>query len=327
MGRRRWVKYLKRKIPTLILAGAVLLFCCAMSLFSYGRQTGERKNERMRLVATTTMLADLAREIGGETLDVECLMGPGVDPHLYQASAGNVVKMQQADIVLYNGLHLEGKMADVFAALNTSGRAVICIADGIDPARLLCAEGNTGTYDPHIWFDICLWKDAAIHLAERLTQADPAGGEAYERNLSAYLERLDALEDYTCGKIAQLPETRRVLITAHDAFQYFGAAYGFQVRGLQGISTGAEAGTADVRALAAYIAENRIKAIFVESSVPPKTVEALQAAVRAKGFEVEIGGQLYSDSLGDAEAGTDSYISTWMSNIDTITDALGGCGE
>jgi manganese/zinc/iron transport system substrate-binding protein len=169
---------------------------------------------------------------------------------------------------------------------------------------------------------VSLWKDAARTVAEGLSEADPDGESGYEANLDAYLKELDETDTYIRDRAAELPEAQRVLVTAHDAFQYFGKAYGFEVRGLQGISTDAEAGTADVSELADFIVERRIKAIFVESSVPPKTIEALQAAVKAKGFDVAIGGELYSDSLGDAESGTDTYVLTVKANIDTIVDAL-----
>lgn len=276
----------------------------------------------LNIVATTTMLADLSNVIGADRVTVNGLMGPGIDPHLYQASAGDVTLMQKADVVVYNGLHLEGKMGEIFENLTGQGVTVICIEEGLDKERLLMSQDDNAVYDPHIWFDVTLWKDAAKAVASGLTQADPEGKEHYEANLKAYLAELDETHVYVSSRAAELPQEQRVLVTAHDAFQYFGNAYGFEVRGLQGISTDAEAGTADVSDLAGFIVERQIKAIFVESSVPPKTIEALQAAVKAKGFEVAIGGELYSDSLGDAQSGSDTYILTVKSNVDTIVDAL-----
>lgn len=278
--------------------------------------------DKINVVATTTMLADLSETIGGERVAVNGLMGPGIDPHLYQASAGDVTLMQKADVVVYNGLHLEGKMGEIFENLSGQGAAVICIEAGLDASKLLAWEEDSAIHDPHIWFDVSLWQAAARTVAEGLSQVDPDGKAAYQANLSAYLKELDETDTYICSRAAELPEAQRVLITAHDAFQYFGKAYGFEVHGLQGISTESEAGTADVRELADFIVERRIKAIFVESSVPPKTIEALQAAVRAKGFEVAIGGELYSDSLGDADSGAGTYILTVKANIDTIVNAL-----
>lgn len=279
--------------------------------------------DKINVVATTTMLADLSGIIGGARVSVSGLMGPGIDPHLYQASAGDVTLMQKADVVVYNGLHLEGKMGEIFENLSGQGAAVICIEAGLDESKLLAWEEDNSIYDPHIWFDVSLWQAAAQTVAQGLSQVDPDGKAAYQANLDVYLKELDAADAYIRGRAAELPEAQRVLITAHDAFQYFGKAYGFEVHGLQGISTESEAGTADMRQLAEFIADRQIKAIFVESSVPPKTIEALQAAVRAKGFDVAIGGELYSDSLGDADSGADTYILTVKANINTIVNALG----
>lgn len=300
-----------------VVSLSVLLAGCSAPAVSTGTAGG-----KLSVVATTTMLADLSAVIGGERVTVDGLMGPGIDPHLYQASAGDVSLMQKADVVVYNGLHLEGKMGEIFENLSRQETAVICIEDGLDESKLLASEDDSTVHDPHIWFDVSLWKEAAKAVAGGLSQADPEGKEEYEANLQSYLTELDETDVYIRSRAAELPEPQRVLVTAHDAFQYFGKAYGFEVRGLQGISTDAEAGTADVSDLAGFIVERQIKAIFVESSVPPKTIEALQAAVKARGFDVAIGGELYSDSLGDAESGTDTYILTVKANIDTIVDAL-----
>lgn len=282
----------------------------------------DSSKDKLNIVATTTMLADLVSSIGGERVTVNGLMGPGIDPHLYQASAGDVSLMQKADVVVYNGLHLEGKMGEIFENLSNQGSAVICIEKSLDESSLLAWENDSSIHDPHIWFDVSLWKDAAKTVAIGLTDTDPNGKAEYEANLDAYLKELDETDTYIRSRADELAEEQRVLVTAHDAFQYFGKAYGFEVRGLQGISTDAEAGTADVSELANFIVERQIKAIFVESSVPPKTIEALQAAVKAKGFDVSIGGELYSDSLGDAKSGADTYILTVKANIDTIVNAL-----
>lgn len=280
------------------------------------------KNHPLNVVTTTTMLADLAAVIGGDRVAVDGLMGPGIDPHLYQASAGDVSLMQKADVVVYNGLHLEGKMGEIFEHLSGKGQKVICMEDGLDESKLLTWEGGGSVHDPHIWFDVSLWEAAAKTVAAGFSQADPDGKTEYNANLDAYLKELEETDTYIRNRAAELPEKQRVLVTAHDAFQYFGKAYGFEVRGLQGISTDAEAGTADVSDLANFIVERQIKAIFVESSVPPKTIEALQAAVNAKGFHVAIGGELYSDSLGGIGSGAETYILTVKANIDTIVNAL-----
>lgn len=311
---------MKQKISvflSIILTFTLLLIGCQTPVKDTNSQ-----DDKLNVVATTTMLADLSTVIGGERVDVNGLMGPGIDPHLYQASAGDVSLIQEADVVVYNGLHLEGKMGEIFENLSEQGSTVISIEDEIDESKLLADEDDNSQPDPHIWFDVSLWKDAARAVSQGLSKADPDGKTYFESTLDDYLKELDEADTYIRNRAAELPEAQRVLVTAHDAFQYFGNAYGFEVRGLQGISTDAEAGTADVSDLADFIVERQIKAIFIESSVPPKTIEALQAAVKAKDFDVSIGGELYSDSLGDEESDANTYILTVKSNIDTIVDAL-----
>lgn len=315
---------LKRKFPTLAALGVLVLVVVLSSLSGCAapQKAVADDDGPLRVVATTTMLCDLAEEIGGEAISVQGLMGPGVDPHLYQASAGDVALLQNADVVVYHGLHLEGKMGEVFASLRGQGKAVICIEDGIDTALLLANEANPTAYDPHIWFDTALWKLAAQHVATGLSAAAPEHAEVFAACLEGYLEELDALDAYIRSRVAELPPQGRILVTAHDAFRYFGSAYGFTVRGLQGISTDAEAGAADVSALADYIAQHAIAAIFTESSVPTRNIEALQAAVQARGCAVCLGGALYSDSLGDAASGCEGYVLTCRANVDTIVNAL-----
>lgn len=316
-------KLLKEKLPILTIIVFLLVFCLiTIFLNSCSNQNQSSSDGKLNITATTTLLTDLAKEIGGDQVNITGLMGPGIDPHLYQASAGDVTKLQEADIVIYNGMHLEGKMGDVFASLREQGRNIICIEDGIDSSNLLEDEENPGFYDPHIWFDVSIWKEAAEYVSSQLSSIDPDSVKSYAENLENYLIELDELEEYIRNRVDEVPKNQQVLVTAHDAFGYFGNAYGFDVIGLQGISTAAEAGTADVSNLAEFITANQIKAIFVESSVPPKNIEALQAAVVARGFEVEIGGQLYSDSLGDESSGQDTYIQTFRTNIDTIVDGL-----
>lgn len=310
-------------ILVILAAGLFILAGCVQPRTQRENPTHSTADEvRLNIVATTTMLADLTKVIGGEYVKINGLMGPGIDPHLYQASAGDVTLMQDADVVVYNGLHLEGKMGDIFESLKTQGSAVICIEDGLEEAKLLRAEDDPDVHDPHIWFDVTLWQDAAGVLAQGLTEIDAAHAKIYLSNLERYLTELDELDNYIRERAAEVPEGQRVLVTAHDAFNYFGKAYGFEVRGLQGISTDSEAGTSDVSSLADFITTRKIKAIFVESSVPPKTIEALRAAVKAKGFDTAIGGELYSDSLGGENSGAGTYILTCKANIDTIVDAL-----
>lgn len=296
-----------------LLISLLLIGCKADNIRSDGKKN---------VVTTTTIVADIVKEIGKDNINVEALMGPGVDPHLYKASAGDVKKMSKADMVIYSGLHLEGKMGDVFEDIKHIDKMIFSATEKIDPSLLLDFESNPGFYDPHVWFDVSLWKVAAERIGEGLIELDPDNSEAYHKNLESYLKELDELDLYIKERAEELPKEERILVTAHDAFKYFGRAYGFEVKGLQGISTDSEAGTSDVRNLANFIVEHEIKSIFVESSLPRKNIEALQEAVKAQGFHVDIGGELYSDSTGGKDSNAETYIETFKSNIDTIVDAL-----
>lgn len=309
---------LKKRIPCLAMAVSVLLLTAG--LFLCGAKAHQANNGgKLRVIATTTMLYDLAKQIGGDCVYAQSLMGSGVDPHQYRASAGDIIKLQDADAVIYNGLHLEGRMGDVFASLESGSKNVICASAGIDESLLIF---NDGVPDPHIWFDALLWSMAAEEVARGLAEADPKNADSYGKNLDNYKKELAELDSYVKARTAEIPEGRRVLITAHDAFAYFGRAYGFDVKGLQGISTAAEAAASDVSRLAGFIAENKIGAVFVESSMPVKNVEALCEAVRSAGFETRLGGSLYSDSVGDEKSGTETYAAAFRYNIDLIAEGL-----
>jgi manganese/zinc/iron transport system substrate-binding protein len=278
-------------------------------------------DDRIAVVTTTGMIGDLASVVGGERTRVVSLMGPGVDPHLYKASEGDVRRIFRAELIFFNGLHLEARMGEVLEHMDDRTRTV-AIAEALDPARLLRPPEFEGAYDPHIWFDVRLWMEMVGTVCDALIEHDPEHAAGYRERAAAYRAELGELDAYVRAQAARVPAERRVLITAHDAFNYFGRAYGFEVRGLQGISTAAEAGTADVQELSAFIAQRRIPAIFVESSVSPRSVEAVQAAVRARGYRVEIGGELYSDALGRAGSATGTYVGMVRHNIDTIVGAL-----
>lgn len=301
----------------------VLVIVISISLIGCGNnQNVKRDSGKLNVVTTTTILADIVKNIGGDKLEVEALMGPGIDPHLYKASAGDVQKMINADFIIFNGLHLEGKMSDVFEKLNKSDVKTIAAADVLDNSKLIESEEFEGNYDPHIWFDVKLWMEIVDVIKDNLIELDSENKDIYISNSEKYKDELKKLNEYVISRAKELPDDKRILITAHDAFSYFGRAYGFQVKGLQGISTAAEAGTLDVKELADFISEKEIPAIFIESSVPTKNIEALQAAVKDRGFNVEIGGELFSDSLGDPGTGEGTYIGTVKFNIDTIVDAL-----
>jgi manganese/zinc/iron transport system substrate-binding protein len=270
------------------------------------------------------MVADAVRNVGGDRVEVEALMGPGVDPHLYKASEGDVTRMARADVIFYNGLHLEGKLTEVFEQMERRHVRTVAVTGGIDPSLLLSPPEFEGAKDPHVWFDVSLWMMAAEHVRDALIELDPAHGDAYRANTSKLLEELAGLHQYVKEQAEKIPDPQRVVITAHDAFNYFGRAYGFEVRGLQGISTATEAGTADVQELVRFIVERRIPAMFVESSVPKRSVQAVQAAVKTKGFEVRIGGELFSDAMGSKGTPEGTYSGMVRHNIDTITKALSG---
>jgi manganese/zinc/iron transport system substrate-binding protein len=261
--------------------------------------------------------------VAGDEVDLTTLMGPGVDPHLYRASEGDVQTMAEADLVLYNGLHLEGKMTDVFAQMNERSVPTSALAEEAVPDSLLIPSTEyASSYDPHVWFDVQLWMRVTRHVGEVLAARDTAHADVYRRNAAAYAQRLDSLDRYVTEQAQRVPEARRVLITSHDAFRYLGRAYALDVRGLQGISTATEAGTKDVQNLADFVAERRIPALFVESSVSPRGIEAVQQAVEARGFEVALGGTLYGDALGDRGTPTGTYVGALRHNIDTIVEGL-----
>lgn len=314
VSRRRWPLWL-----SVVLIAAILLTGCAK--VTAGEARPDVRGRKIRAVATIGMISDIVEQVGGERIEVSGLMGPGIDPHLYKASEGDVQRLQEADIIFYNGLHLEAKMADVFARME-GRKLTVAVTDGIDRAELLSPPEFEGAYDPHVWFDVELWMKAVEQVRDALIDLDPESTELYRANADQYLAELRELDAYVHAQAQRLPQEQRVLITAHDAFNYFGRAYGFEVRGLQGISTATEAGTADVQDLATFITERRIAALFVESSVPPHAIEAVQQAVRARGFEVEIGGELFADAMGDAGTPEGTYIGMVRHNIDTIVGAL-----
>lgn len=298
----------------LLLLSITLIFSC--------KNEPKNRTGKLNIVTTTTMITDLVKNIGGDYINLEGLMGSGVDPHLYKASEGDVTKLVNADIIFYNGLHLEGKLVDVFEKMEKQGKKPIALADGLDKKRLIGSEYFASNYDPHVWFDIDFFKDFAKKVTETLAENDPNNAAVYIENEKKYLAELDNLKKDVQEVVDALPRKKRVLVTAHDAFNYFGEAHDFKVIGLQGLSTATEAGVQDVQKLAAFIIDQKIKAIFIESSVPKRTIEALQEAVKSKGHDVKIGGTLYSDALGNAGSAEGTYIGMYRYNIKTIVSAL-----
>lgn len=304
-----------------------ILFILGISLITAcGNGQGEEISEEnpLNVVATTSMIADLMEIIGGETVSVSGLMGPGVDPHDYQPSTSDVNTMAEADLIAYNGLMLEERFVEVFEQMDQRGVTSIVMADALNETDLLDPEEDEEDleYDPHIWFSLSHWEAVTEHVAVQLSEIDPDNGEYYQENAEAYLTELDELRTYIEERIQEVPEQSRYLVTAHDAFQYFGEEFEFEVIGLQGLNTQTEAGTGDISSLADFLVDNEISAVFVESSVSPRNIEALIEAARSRGHEVENAGELYSDALGSAEEDADTYLKMYRSNIDTIVDGL-----
>jgi manganese/zinc/iron transport system substrate-binding protein len=284
----------------------------------------------MQAVATIGMITDVVSEVGGSRVRVEGLMGPGVDPHLFKASAGDVRRLSGAEVIFYNGLHLEAAMAEVLEEMSDR-KPTFAVTDGIDRDLLHTSATFQGNYDPHVWFDVTMWMSAVDAVEEALVGLDPAGEAEFRASAAALKDTLRVLDAWVAERVAELPPERRVLITAHDAFEYFGKRYGFEVIGLQGISTASEAGTGDVQRMVDAIIEKQIPAIFVETSVPRRTIEAVQAAVRSRGFDVEIGGSLFSDAMGNPGTPEGRYPGMVRHNVNMIVDALrptdDGAGE
>lgn len=305
------------KRPLIILSSVVLM---AVIGCGGGDKPADKTaaGGKINVVATTMQVGDLVRVIGGEYVDLAVLMGPGIDPHQYKASAGDVNRLGGADLIVYSGLHLEAKMTDVLERLGTT-RPTLAAAAAVPESELITIDG---AHDPHVWFDVARWRLALDAVAARMAEVDPDHAEQYAANAAAYRDELTALHEECRGLISRIMPQKRILITAHDAFNYLGRGYGMEVVGLQGISTLAEAGTADVQDLAELIATRKIPAVFVESSVSPRAIEAVREAVRARGFEVTVGGELYSDAMGDAGTPAGTYVGMVRHNITTIVDAL-----
>ena len=301
----------------------LVIFPLVLALVGCGGegQSQTRREGPWRVVATTGIVADTASRIAGEHATIEALMGPGVDPHLYKASESDVRRLAEADLILYNGLHLEGKMGDILTKMARS-RPVVAVTEAIPEDLRREPPEFAGQYDPHVWFDVSLWKRTLEPIARALAELDPEHAETYRANAEAFGRELDELDAWVKGQIESVPPSERVLVTAHDAFGYFGERYGMEVVGIQGISTLSEAGLHDVDRVVQLILDKRVKAIFIESSVPRRSIEAVQAGVRARRQEVAIGGQLYSDSLGAADSPEGTYVGMVRANVNTIVNAL-----
>lgn len=298
------------------------LSLCFVAVTGCGPKAETVKTGKVNVVSTVGMINDAVRNVGRDLVDPVGLMGPGVDPHLYRATAGDVQKLDKAEVIFYGGLELEGRMTDIFVKMSGRGTATYPVTASIPEGDLREPPEFHGKFDPHVWFDVTLWKHAVKSVLSGLTKARPESLSAFNRNAEEYLAKLDELNAYVHKRAQELPKESRVLVTAHDAFGYFGRQYGFDVIGIQGTSTATEAGAGSIRAIADTIAKRKVKAIFVESSVPHSTIEALQKAVQSRGWNVKIGGELFSDAMGKAGTPEGTYIGMVTHNIDTIVKAL-----
>ena len=285
--------------------------------------TGAFASDRLEVVATTGMIADVARALGGEHVEVRALMGPGVDPHAYRQTRTDIVAMAQADLVLWHGLYLEAQMEEFLQELDGVG-TVVAVAEALPKDRLVAHDDYPEKYDPHVWMDPDLWADVVIEIKDALAEASPALTSQLDANAEAYLADLEDVAAYASAALASVPDTSRVLLTAHDAFNYFGEAYGFEVLGIQGISTDSEAGLRRISELVDLLVDRNIRAVFVESSVSDRNIRALIEGAAARDHSVVIGGELFSDAMGPEGTYEGTYIGMIDHNATVIAGALGG---
>ncbi|AGA90052.1 ABC-type metal ion transport system, periplasmic component/surface adhesin [Thioflavicoccus mobilis 8321] len=309
---------MNHRIPALAVWGLVWLFAASPTL---ARETSHES--ALEVVATIGMIGDLAENVGGPCVKVTSIMGPGVDPHLYRASARDVRTLQHADIILYSGYSLEGQLGAVLERFSRMKPTLAVAETAIGSDDLIKVQGAYGV-DPHLWMDVGLWSRTVARLAAAIAEQRPACAEASRTRAAAYADQLAALHQWVREAIASIPAERRILVTAHDAFNYYGRAYGIEVAGIQGISTESEAGIADIRHMAGIIAERRVPAVFIESTINPRTIQAVIEAAADQGQAVRIGGQLYSDAMGETGTAGGTYIGMIYENTAKIVDALGG---
>lgn len=276
------------------------------------------------VITTTAMIADIARNVAGDRANVRALMGAGVDPHLYRPTRDDVAALLAADVIFYNGLNLEGKMGDTLVKIAGQGKPVHAVTELLDQEYLLEPEEFEGHYDPHVWMDPRGWMKAAEVVMEKLIAFDPANAESYRSNGQAYLDAIRAVDAYARGRLATVPQAQRVLVTAHDAFNYFARAYGIEVRGIQGISTDSEAGLQQIESLVNLLVDRKVRAVFTESSVSDKNIRALVDGARARGHDVAVGGELFSDAMGAEGTYEGTYVGMIDHNVTTMVRALGG---
>ncbi len=299
-----------------------LLGSLAVAAFAFPLQAAPKKYP-YAITTTVGMVNDIVQNVAGEKAKATAVMGAGVDPHLYKPTRDDVAAMIRADAVFYSGLMLEGKMADSLIKVGRS-KPVFAVTELIDEEFLLESEEMEGHADPHVWMDPGAWAKATEAVGKSLSKFDPSNAALYQKNSAAYAAKCLELHAYGKKVLATVPEESRVLISSHDAFNYFGRAFGLKVMGVQGISTESEAGLKQINSLVDFIVENNVKAVFVESSVSPKNIEALVGGVKARGKELKIGGELFSDAMGEAGTYEGTYLGMLDHNITLVARALGG---
>jgi manganese/zinc/iron transport system substrate-binding protein len=310
---------------SLSLIGVLLLAACGGQAAQPAEEAAETSAEPLNVLATTQQIGDMVENVAGDNVQLTTLLGPGIDPHTYVATESDIATFQNADIIFYNGHHLEAQLERVFDQMaEGDDKVVLAVAEQLAGTSLLSWEPEAGLpNDPHVWNDVRLWKEVVFVVSDTLSEADPANAETYQANAESYAAKLDDLHAYMLEQVENIPQEQRVLVTAHDAFGYLGRTYGLSVEAVQGLSTETEASTADVQALVEMVAERGVPAIFIETTISPRTIEAVQAAVQAEtGREVTIGGELYSDAMGDPGTPEGTYIGMMRHNIDTIVAAL-----
>lgn len=301
----------------LVLSLSLLLAACNAD----GEKGNKNADGKINIVTTIAQIAEPLSVIGGDRVDVHSLMGPGVDPHLYTATQGDIATLEKGDMIFYSGLHLEANMLKVFEEIGKT-RPVLAIGEVIPEEKLLKDEG--GETDPHIWFDIDLWKQALSAATDELKKALPDDADYFDNNRKSYFEKLDALKAEALEKVGQIPQDKRILVTAHDAFGYFGRLLGVQVVGLQGLSTEDEIGLSDIDDTIATLVEHDVPAVFIESSINPASINAVIEGAKKQGLDVKLGGELFSDAMGEAGTAEGTYLGMYAHNVDTIAGALSG---
>ncbi len=312
--------------------GTLLVFCLSSVVLMSSCGCGNSSNalsgsqtEFERIVTTCGMVTDIVEiVVGSERYQVVGLMGTGVDPHLYKPTSNDVRQLLRADVVVYSGLMLEGKMSATFEKISKTGKAVFAVTDGIDRKYLREPPEFEGHFDPHVWMDVSAWMRGVEFVAASMGEIDPPNAETYLANATAYCKKLEELDAYARESIASIPAEQRILVTAHDAFGYFARAYDIEVRSVQGLSTDSEAAVKDINNLVDLIVERKITAIFIESSVSAKNIEAIIEGANTRGWSVEIGGVLFSDAMGKPGTYEGTYIGMIDHNVTCITRALGG---